>query len=549
MEDDSVDRNDQLDRARRLYTARSWQDSYDMLRRADADTPLAAPDLERLATVSYLTGRHGEYVATLERAHHAHLTSGATRRAVWCAFWIGAGLAMTGQPSHASGWFARAQRLLDTVDGDCAERGYLLLPQVLQQVAARDWQAVAATAAEVAGIAERLGDRDLFALAAHEQGHALARLRRSADGWKLLDEAMLAAVGGELSPVVTGLVYCGVIAYCRDLHEVWRAREWTESLTRWCAEQPQLTAFSGVCLVHRAEVLQLSGGWTEAMREAQEACRRLARGTEPGTLGLAHYRQGELHRLRGEFAAAEEAYRQASRHARDPQPGLALLRLAQGNQEAAAAAAGRALGEAADPLARAELLPAWIEILLAGGDIDAARRSCESLCEIAGDHDSVVIDAVAAQATGAVALAGDDPPAALVSLRPAWQWWQQLDLPYEAARTRVLVGQACRALGDEDAAALEFDAACATFAELGAAPDLARTEALTAPTSGSIHRLSPRELEVLRLVAAGRSNKAIATQLVLSERTVERHVSNILAKLNVSTRSSATAYAYRHHIV
>jgi DNA-binding CsgD family transcriptional regulator len=543
-----VDRAERLTRARRAYHAQAWQDAYDGLSRADRAAALAPDDLELLATAAYLIGRQDDFVQVLERAHHGHLDAGAVTRAVRCGFWIGAVLALAGRSGHASGWFARAQRLLDRA-GDCVERGYLLLTQVLEQVATRDWQAVVATAAEVAALAERYGDRDLFALAVHEQGHALARLRRTADGLRLLDEAMLAAVRGDLSPVVAGLVYCGVIAYCHDLYEVRRAREWTEALTRWCDQQPQMVAFTGRCLVHRAEIMQLGGTWADAMREAREACRRLAHGPEPSTRGLAFYRQGELHRLRGEVAEAEEAYRQASRHAWDPQPGMALLRLAQGNGEAAAAAVRRALGEFTEPLDQAALLPAWVEIMLAADDLEAARDSCRTLQRIAADHGGDMLNAAAAQATGALALADSDPPAALVSLRQAWQLWQRLEVPYEAARVRVLVGRACRALGDEDAARLEFDAARATFADLGAAPDLARLEALVVSSAAPAHRLTSRELEVLRLVAGGRSNKAIAEQLVLSERTVERHVSNILAKLELRSRAAATAYAYEHQLV
>jgi DNA-binding CsgD family transcriptional regulator len=543
-----VDRVEQLTLARAAHRARAWQDAYDLLARADQATSLAPDDLELLATAAYLLGRQDEFIQAMERAHHAYVAAAALPRAVRCAFWIGAVLELAGRSGHASGWLARAQRLLDHA-GDCVERGYLLLPQLLEQVGVRDWEAVATTAADVAAIAERYGDRDLFALAVHEQGHALARLRRPADGLRLLDEAMLAAVAGELSPVVAGLVYCGVIAYCQDLYEVRRAREWTEALTRWCDQQPQMVAFTGRCLVHRAEIMQLGGTWTDALREAREACRRLAHQPESSVRGLAFYRQGELHRLRGEVAEAEEAYRQATRHAWDPQPGLALLRLAQGNSEAAAAAVRRALGEFRDPLDQVALLPAWVEIMLATGDLEAARDGCQRLQRVAADHDSAMLDAAAAQATGAVALAGSDPPAALVALRQAWQLWQRLEVPYEAARVRVLVGQACRALADEDAARLEFGAARATFAELGAAPDLAQLEALLVSATAPAHRLTSRELEVLRLVAAGRSNKVIAKQLVLSERTVERHVSNILAKLAVASRAAATAYAYEHQLV
>jgi DNA-binding CsgD family transcriptional regulator len=543
-----MDRVEQLQRGRQLYGDWAWDDAYETLSQVDAAGPLEPDDLELLATAAYMTDRREDFVAALERAHHAHLHHGATARAVRCAFWIGAVLALAGRSGHAGGWFARAERLLEQVD-DCVERGYLLLPQMLQRHATHDWREVATIAAEAAEIAQRYADRDLFALAVHEQGHALVRLRRVAEGLKLLDEAMVAVVGGELSPVATGLVYCGVIDYCQELFELRRAREWTTAMTRWCGHQPQMVAFTGRCLVHRAEIMQLGGGWSEALREAQEAGRRLATGTEADIRGLAYYRQGELHRLRGEVDEAEEAYRQAARHGWDPQPGLALLRLAQGNDQAAAAAVTRAMGERTEPLAQAALLPARIEIALAGGDSDTARDSCRTLQQIASDHDNDTLAAAAAYATGALALADGDPPAALVALRRAWQMWQELAMPYEIARVRVLVGQACRALGDEDAAALEFDAARATFVELGAAPDLAHLDTVASSATDRGHGLTRRELQVLRLVAAGQSNKAIAAALVLSERTVERHLSNIFAKLDVPSRAAATAYAYEHQLI
>lgn len=544
-----MDRIEQLEQGRQSYAARAWRDAYDLLARADEAAPLDPADLELLANAAYLTGRYDDFVRVLERAHHAHLRTGADHRAVRCGFWIGVVLASTGHHGLAGGWFSRAQRILERVPGESAEQGYLLLPRVLEQVAARDWQAVSTTAADAAEIAERHGDRDLFALAVHEQGHALVRQRRTVQGLKLLDEAMLAAVAGELSPVVTGLVYCGAIAYCQELFQVRRAREWTTALTQWCDAQPGMVPFSGQCLVHRAEVMQLGGTWSEALREAREACQRLVPGADTNTLGLAFYRQGELHRLRGDFAAAEEAYRRAGLHAWDPQPGLALLRLAQGGTDAAAAAIRRALAETTEPLGRAALLPAWVEIMLAVGDVPAARHSGQELRQIATDHDSTMLDAVAAQTSGAVDLTDGDAPAALVALRRAWQLWQELHVPYEVARVRVLVGLACRTLGDEDAGSLEFDAARSTFTELGAAPDLARLDRLVGRTPGRTHRLTPRELEVLRLVAAGQSNRAIAAHLVLSERTVERHVSNILGKLEVASRAAATAYAYEHQLL
>jgi DNA-binding CsgD family transcriptional regulator len=498
-----------------------------------------------------MLGRDDDYLSALERVHPAHLRTGETLRAVRCAFWIGINLLLRGEMSRATGWFARAQRLLEREKRDCVEQGYLLIPVLLQAVGAGDWEAASATAGDAAKVAERFGDSDLLAMAGHELGHALIRQGRVEDGLRLLDEAMVAATAGELSPIVTGLVYCSVIAYCQDLYELRRAREWTDALTQWCGQQPDMVAHTGVCLVHRAEILELQGAWRDAQEEARRARERCAQGmVNQAAVGQAIYLQGELHRLQGELAAAEEAYREASRYGCEPQPGLALLRLAQGNGEAAAAAIRRVVGETSDLLKRARLLRGYVEVMLAAGDVEEAHGACRELEDISAGHGGVVLGAMSAGARGAVALAQGDARAALVALRDAWQVWQELEAPYEAARVRVLVGLACRELGDEDSAAMELEAARGVFEQLGAAPDLAGVDSLVpSPAPDEAHGLTPRELQVLRLVATGETNRAIAAELVLSERTVDRHVSNILTKLGVSSRAAATAFAYEHQLV
>jgi len=535
---------DYVDRGRKAHASGAWADASAALSRADRVVPLAAEDLERLATAEYMLGRDEAFGEALARAHHLHLEHGEVPPAVRSAFWIGINLATRGEMSRATGWFGRAHRLLDREGRDCVERGYLLLPTVIQRAAAGDPAAAYAAAAEAAAIAERFGEADLFALAVHEQGFALIRQGHAEAGLGLLDEAMLAATAGELSPIATGLVYCSVIAGCQEVFELRRAREWTDALTAWCAGQPDMVAHTGQCLVHRAEIMQLHGDWQDALLEAERARERFAARKDERRAAHARYRQGEVHRLRGEVAAAEEAYRDASRGGWEPQPGLALLRLAQGDGDAAAAAIRRVVAGTTDPLARATLLPALVEITLATGDGVTAGDAARELDEIAERQGSGVLRAMSAQARGAVALAEGDARGALVALRAARAAWQELDAPYEAARVRVLVGLACRALGDEDGAALERDAARGAFAALGAATDLAR---LDAPAAG--HGLTAREIEVLRLVAAGETNRAIAARLVLSERTVDRHVSNIFAKLRVSSRAAATAYAFRHRLV
>ena len=545
-----MDSSGDLERGRESYERRAWLDAYEALTHADEATHLGAEDLELLATSAYMVNREDDFANALERAHRLYLDAGNAVRAVRCAFWMGVRLATRGEMAGASGWFGRGQRLLEREDRDCAERGYLLIPVLLQHVAAGDPEAACATAADAAEIGERFGDADLVALAVHEQGHALVRQGRVDEGLRLLDETMVSVLAGELSPIVTGLVYCNVIAFCQEVYEVRRAREWTAALTRWCERQPEMVAHTGLCLLHRAEIMELGGAWQDALEEARRATERFAQGSNQTAVGQGHYRQGEVHRLRGELTAAEQAYREASRCGWEPQPGLALLRLAQGNTDAAAAAIRRVSGETEDPLKLARLLPAYVEIMLAEGEIPEARNAARRLDEISGGYKGGVWAALVARARGVVDLAEGNARHALIALRHAWQVWHGLDAPYEAARVRVLIGLACRALGDDDAAALELAAARGVFAELGAASDLSRVE-LLAPgvASSEAHGLTPRELEVLRLVAAGTTNKGIAAELVLSERTVDRHVSNIFAKLRVSSRSAATAYAYEHQLI
>ena len=540
--------SDALERGRASYVKGAWLEAYEWLSRADEDEFLAPEDLELLARSAYMLGRDDEYAHGLERAHHGHLDAGELPSAARCTWWIGHNLLMRGETARATGWFGRGDRLLDREGRDCVERGYLLIPVGLR---AGDARTAYATWTEAAAIGERYGDPDLVTMARMGQGHTLALQGRTEEGFRIVDETMVAVTTGELSPIVAGIVYCNTIAFCQQAQEARRAREWTAALTEWCEHQPDMVAHSGVCLVHRAEVMQFQGAWRAALEEVQQAGERLRYGVlNQRRAGSALYLQGEIRRLQGDLTAAEEAYRAASRLGFDPQPGLALLRLAQGNGSAAAAAIERLADETEEPLRRARLLPASVEIMLAVGDLEEARRAAGELNALAEAHASDLLRALAAQAGGAVALADGDSRAGLGLLRGALGMWQDIGAPYEEARTRVLLGMACRRLGDDDAAALELEAARTGFEELGAGPDLARVDSLvtSAPSKGA-HGLSPRELEVLRYVARGKTNKEIAAALVLSERTVERHVSNIFAKLRVSTRAAATAFAYEHQLL
>lgn len=541
-------------RGRTAYEQRAWGDAYEALSRASAEGPLDADDVERLAMSAALTWHQDSAAEAFERLHQLRLDAGEVLRAARAAFWLAMSLFSAGESARARGWVARAQRLVDRRAQDCVERGYLRVPDVLRLGANGDHAAARAAAAEAAEIGARHGDRDLYALGRSFEGRALMRQGRLGEGLLLLDEAMVAVTGGELSPLVTGLIYCGVIAVCQQSYALDRAREWTASLGTWCQEQPQLVAFAGACLVHRSEIMQLGGAWPEAVEEARQAASLLSR-TRDFEAGNAHYQEGELHRLRGELAEAETAYGLASERGRDPQPGLALLRLVQGRVDLAAAATRRVLSTTSAPLQRTRFLPAHVEISLAASDVDEARRAADELCAIADGLGMEILGAIAQHAKGAVALAEGNARGALDPLRSAQDVWQRVGAPYLSARVRVVTARAFRALGDEDGAVLELAAAKKVFARLGAAPDVAAIEAMAAPAppdaglARGAHGLSARELEVLLRVASGKTNKTIAGELFVSERTVDRHVSNIFAKLDVPSRAAATAWAYRSGLV
>jgi DNA-binding CsgD family transcriptional regulator len=514
---------------------------------------LDGDELERQAKTAYLGGRIPDAMLALQRAQQFHARQGDHRRAARSAFWLGFLLLGRGELAQGSGWLARARRLLEHEPPDCPEQGYLLLPATLELLETGNPAAARATAARAAGIGRQAGEADLVGLALFLQGAAAVTGGDVAEGLALLDEAMVAVVAGELSPEVTGWVYCGVIDVCQEVSELRRAREWTGALAAWCDSRPDMVTFTGQCLVHRAEILRLGGAWAEAVEAARRAAERLAEADDEQAIGAAAYQRAEVHRVLGELDAAADAYQLASRWGHEPQPGLALLRLAQGRNGAAEAAIRRLLGETGDRLHRSRLLPAATEILLAAGDTGAAADAAAELDGIAGDYGTPALLAAAGHARGAVLLATGDAEAAVATLRGAWRAWRDLGVPYEAARVRVLVGLACRALGDTDAAAMELDAARTVLAGLGAVPDLDRLDRLAgaagpdaSPGAGG---LTGRELEVLRLVAAGKTNHAIASALHLADKTVHRHVSNIYSKLGVSSRAAATAYAYEHDLV
>jgi DNA-binding CsgD family transcriptional regulator len=533
---------------REAHRRQAWADAFALFTDADATEPLAPADLELAAEAADLAGRGDDAILLLRRAYLANAEAGATGPALRCGYWLAKTLAWGGEFAQAGAWLARARRLAEA-GPDCAERGYLQLYETEQLFRAGAFAELLTATQALVAVAVPGDDADLAAAALMMSGGALILSGRVEAGLAQLDEAMVAVTSGDLSARATGMIYCVVIGICQDLHELPRAREWSEALADWCAAQPEFTgAYRGLCRVHRVVLLRLSGGWPTALSEARLACRQLTAGYGEVVAGAAFYQLAELHRLRGEFAEAEAAYRDALRYGGDIQPGMALLRLAQGRTDPAAAAIRRALAESADVVQRTPLLPAAAEVLSAAGDLTGAAQAAAELAAVAEQVGTAALVAMSGQATGTVRLAEGAVEKALPALRGACRQWHELDVPYEAARTRVLIAQACRTLGDRESADLELEAARRVFADLGAAPDVSTVDSLQrsgVDTAG----LSPRELEVVRLVAAGRSNQAIAAQLVLSEKTVARHLSNIFGKLGVGSRTAAAAYAYEHGLV
>ena len=523
-----------------------WGDAFDQLSAAHREGQLEVEDLERLAVAAYMVGRDDACDDAWIEAHHAWSRGGEAERAARCAFWQAIGLFFRGDLAPAMGWVARGGRVLEDSRGESVEQAWLRMLTALPRLFEGD-EDVYSSFVDAGAIAERFADPDATMFARLCRGYALILQGRVAAGVALLDEVMVSVTADEVAPILGGIAYCQVIDLCQAVFDLRRAREWTDALTRWCDSQPDLVPFRGNCLVHRCEIFQLQGAWTDALESAHQARELLAGPPAWDVLGSAYYRLAEIERLRGELTEAEESYRQASLAGRDPEPGMSLLRLAQGRVDLALPAIRRALEEVEDPIARSRLLPACVEVMLEAEDVAAARTAADELAGIAEQLDAPYLNALAADATGAVVLAEGDARAALAKLRTAQRSWRELEVPHQAARVRVLIGIACRELGDAASAELEFEAARSVLEKLGARPDLELLARIAgSPRPGGLSR---RESEVLTLVAAGKTNRAIATELFISDKTVARHVSNIFAKLGLSSRAEATAYAYKHGLV
>ncbi|HET8737415.1 MAG TPA: hypothetical protein VFM69_12525 [Pricia sp.] len=437
-----------IDQGRKSFRQRAWNDAFHQLSDADREARLNPKDLELLAVAAYLIGYISESNALWTRAHNEYLNNSNIERAVHCAFQMGFGLFHMGEIARATGWFARARTLLDEGLSNCVEEGYLLLPVALQSLSEDDAKKSLATFEQAGQIGDRFGDRDLMALTRLGRGQALVRLGETRAGTVLLDEAMAAVDSGEISPIFEGIIYCAAIETCHGIFDLGRAHQWTEAMSDWCDAHPQLVPFRGECLTRRSQIMQMHGQWSKAIEEAFRGTEFLAKSISEPATGEAFNQLGELFRLRGEFAQAEEAYRKAVRWGRIRNPGLALLRFAQGRINTAKKSIETAMMEATSLKARPRVLTAYIKIMLAANDLEAARQAADELTDIANRLNATLINAWAAKGVGAVLLYEGDTANGLIQMRRAWTIFEKLDAPYENALVRVLIGKAYHQLGD-----------------------------------------------------------------------------------------------------
>jgi DNA-binding CsgD family transcriptional regulator len=532
--------------ARDAYENGAWADATELFLRADAGCELEIDDLDALVWAAAVSAQDRVMLATLERVYAHHSANGDHEECARAAFWSGLRNMLIGEVGLGSGWLQRAAKHVEQTPPDCVQRGYLLLPQVYMHRGKGAYERAIEVADKAIAFGEHADEPDLIALAGSIKGGILFRLGRIDEGYVPIDEAMLLANSRRLSPVVCGVVYCEVVASCCRVLEMVRAREWTAILNDWCRRNPQARAFNGVCLVHRAEVLQFEGNWNEAFAEAERAGHELQGTTEQTAIATAAYRRGEILRLRGSSRLSEAEYRQAGEIGIDPQPGLALLRLAQGRHDEAAAMISRALETAADMPRKTALLPAGIEIFIACGDLDTTEKLCAEMTKIAELFGTEILARVAEQGCGSLAMARGEYADAVAGMSRARRYWSEFGAPYLVARLGVDIAQCCAKLGDVQSADMEFDAAEKLFRKVGAEPDLARIRKIrTGIKSPGADNLTARELEVLALMAHGGTNREIAGELGLSPKTVNRHVENIFDKFGVSSRAAAVAKALK----
>ncbi len=539
----------ELDAAREAYARQRWQQAYEAYHaavedgsedRASGVEALVLEDLIALADAAWWVGRTDESLRLSERAFRLLLADGQEEAAARVALEAGFLWLLRGELTVGSGWMARARRLLAERE-ETAAHGLLGYVEVETALGDGDLDRARATAGWIQALADRLEDPTLVAIGLVLEGRILALDGAVAEGLRVIDEAMLPVRAGEVEPSWAGNLYCQVMSLCFGLGDLQRARAWTEATERWCDRQTNAAMFVGICRVHRAQLLHLEGAWDEAEREATTACQDLA-DMNVEVVAAGRYELGELHRRRGDLEAAEAAYAEAEACGRDPQPGRALLRLAQGNAEAATAALRAALAVRTLPTERAPLLSALVEVAWVGEDRELAVPTADELVAIADRVGTAGLVATARVAAGTAYLVEQEPGRAVPLLRDGVRRWRSLQASFEVAHARLRLAVALDRVGDVEAGTRERHAGEAALEALGVrAADVAAR-----PTPGG---LTPRELEVLTCIARGRSNRATADRLFISERTVERHLSNIYLKLGVASRTEAAAFAFTQGLI
>jgi class 3 adenylate cyclase len=459
---------DVLVAARDALDRHAWDEAYDILATADRQGGLSPDGLQLLAEAAWYSSRPDEVLEAFERASKAYLDQGDRASGAMMAFRVADHHAMRLEMPMAVGWMARAEQL---AAGDPAfpVHGYLAYARGSMAVRVHDSETAEACFDEAMTIATRTGDRDLYAQSLHDKGRCLCWQGRFAEGLPLMDEAMVAAVAGDLAPPTAGYVYCSMIDVCSRLGDYRRSAEWTEATARLC-ERLQIPGFTGICRVHQAELLRLHGNWPDAERLATLACDEMPKSNFVFGIGFASYEIAEVRRRMGDLDAAEALYVRAHEYGLETEPGLSLLRLAQGKAAAAAAGVRRALAEEGnDPVSRLKLLAAQADIAVAADDVETAASASQELDALVKEHQAPALHAAAARIRGAVLLAQGDHERAIAELRRAREGWQEVEAPYEIAEVRVLLAEALHAMGEDEAAILELRTAHSTFERLGAA--------------------------------------------------------------------------------
>lgn len=521
-----------------------WLDLYRELATGDL-AGLDADQLECLAQAAFWLGRPREAITARRLAYRRHRDAGNHEGAARACRQLFHQHFELDETAAASGWLGLATRHAREVP-ESPEGGYVAIAAALWASYSGACDEAVAEAVRAHSLGRAARDRDLTAWALAVLGGMYVARGDVAEGVAVLDEAMAETVSGDLSPFVTGWIYCYLLKTCQALGDIRRAGEWTESAVQWCESNGVDSWYPGVCRLHRCEVASMRGEWASAEREALRVADELAAFGDY-LVAEAEYIAGEIRRRRGEYDLAEAAFRRSHELGHDPQPGLALLRLAQHDADAAAGQLRLALlGGPQQPLLRARLLTAHVQAELERAGLTAATRSVEELARLARESESRLLWGLLALSHGRLLLARGDIEGAVPLLREAASTFQRLECPYELAQVRVELGRAARQAGDDETAVLELDAAAAAFARLGAGPDAERAAGLVGPAPRNPKALSDREVEVLRLVARGLSNREIAASLVISEHTVRRHLSNVFRKIGVASRAGATAFAFEH---